>query len=97
MLEFNSTLLVDAVTTNIEGILGGEEGELYNEMIQQLVPALLHSNKAEVGRYISDSIMGPVNKVLNTMKLSDLIGLNSHRKKGNTANALIPSAAVKTC
>lgn len=98
MNEFNSILLIDAVTSNIEGILGGGEAEeFYNEVIEQIVPELLQTNTAEVGRFISDSIMGPVNKVLNTMTLADLIGLHSHRKKGTTANALIAPAAVKTC
>lgn len=82
MLEFNSNLVVDAVSSNIQGILGGgESDELYNRLIEELIPELLQSNKAEVGRYISDSIMGPVNKVLNTMTVADLIGLHSHRKK----------------
>lgn len=98
MLEFNSTLLMNALTTNIEGILGGGvAGEFYNEVIQQMVPELLQQNKAEVGRYISDSIMTPVNQVLNTMTLPDLIGLHSHRKKQTTANPLKPSVAVKSC
>lgn len=89
---------MDAVTSNIEGILGGGEADdFYNNVIEQMVPELLQSNTAEVGRYISDSIMGPVNKVLNTMTLADLIGLQSHRKKGTTTNALITSSAGKTC
>lgn len=89
---------MDAVTSNIEGILGGGEAdEIYNDVIEQMVPELLQSYTAEVGRYISDSIMDPVNEVLNTMTLADLIGLHSHRKRGTTANASIVSAAVKTC
>lgn len=75
MLELNSTLLMDGMTSKIEGIMGDESAsDFYNEMIAKVVPDMMNQSRAEVGRYISDLLMGPANEVLNKITLGDLIG-----------------------
>lgn len=48
--------------------------DFYNEMIAKVVPDMMDNNRIEVGQFISDQLMEPVNKVLNDITLADLIG-----------------------
>lgn len=72
--EFTPTLLMDSVTSNFAGIMGTDgSGELFNVVIEQMLPLLLESYQKEVSESIADSVMGPVNEELSTMKLMDLM------------------------
>lgn len=74
MIEFVPTLLMDAVTSNFEGIMGGDgSNEMFNEVIEQILPLLLESHKEEVSESIADLVVDPVNKELSTMKLMDMM------------------------
>lgn len=81
MDEFNTTLSMERVSSNIEGILGGGgAGDFYNQLIEALIPDMLEMNRLEISEFLRDTVMEPVNKILNEMKLSDLIGLlKDHR------------------
>lgn len=72
--EFLPTLLMDSVTSNFEDIMGSDgSGELFNAVIEQMLPLLLESQQEEVSESIADSVMDPVNEELSTMKLIDLM------------------------
>lgn len=74
LLEFYSTVLLESVESNFEGISGGSEtAEFYNDLIEQTMPELLKSHKANVSRFITSKVMRPANKVLNKMRLVDLL------------------------
>lgn len=72
--EFIPTLLTEAITSNFKGMMGGDgSGELFNELIEQMLPLLLESQQEKVSESIANSVMGPVNEELRTMELIDLM------------------------
>lgn len=74
MLEFNSTLSVDRVSSDIQGIMGGGAGnDFYNRAIEEMVPELLRTYSREISQVISDVVMPVANKELNQMTLADLL------------------------
>lgn len=74
--EFETIFSMKQVKSNIEGIMGGGPmGDFYNQLLETLIPELLVTYEQEVTDFVRDTIMKPVNKILNTMTLSDLIGM----------------------
>lgn len=72
--EFYSTLLLKSVKSHFEGISGDPElDKFYNELIERTLPGALRSRKQRVSRYITKNVMGRANKVLNKIRLVDLL------------------------
>lgn len=75
VIEMDTLAAIDSVASRITGLMDSqEETDLYNELIEQLLPELLQTNRRQMSDTISALLMPVINEFLADVTLGDLIG-----------------------